>query len=64
MPWCDTCDRLIEDEEVVDGRCPRCESPVGPGERAPIPTRMKLLIAATVLYLVWRTVQLVMWLTH
>jgi leucyl-tRNA synthetase len=64
MPWCDACDRLVEDEDVVDGRCPRCENPVGPGERPPIPMRMKLLIAATVIYLIWRSVQLVMWLSH
>ena len=64
MPWCDTCDRLVEDDEVVDGHCPRCQSDLMPQERGPLPWRFRLMIGATVIYLIWRTYQLISWLTH
>ena len=64
MPWCDTCDRLVDDSEVVEGRCPRCETELGTAERGPLPWRFRLMIGATVIYLVWRTYQLIAWLAH
>ena len=64
MAWCDHCDRLVDDEQLVDGRCPRCGEVLGPQERTPLPWRFRVLIAATVIYLIWRTYQLISWLSH
>jgi uncharacterized paraquat-inducible protein A len=64
MPWCDHCDRLVDEEELVEGRCPRCGAELGPRERTPLPWRFRLLIVATVVYLIWRSYQLVSWLSR
>ena len=64
MPWCDTCDRLVADDELVEGACPTCASPLLDAPRPPISWKFKLLIVATVIYLIWRSVQGVQWLTH
>ena len=64
MPWCDTCDRLVGEDELEAGACPTCETPLVDTERRPISWRFRLLIVATVIYLIWRFVQGVQWLTH
>ncbi len=64
MPWCDTCDRLVGDDELVDGTCPTCSSELAEPERRPVSLRFRLLLVATAIYLVWRCVQGVQWLTH
>ena len=64
MPWCDTCDRLVADEELVDGGCPTRGTELLEPQRQPISWRFRLLIVATVIYLIWRCVQGVQWLTH
>jgi len=64
VPWCDTCDRLVADEELVDGGCPTCGTELLEPQRQPISWRFRLLIVATVIYLIWRCVQGVQWLTH
>jgi uncharacterized paraquat-inducible protein A len=64
VPWCDTCDRLVGDDELVDGACPTCETPLEDVERPPISWKFKLLIVATVIYLIWRAYQGVTWLMH
>jgi uncharacterized paraquat-inducible protein A len=64
VPWCDTCDRLVPDDELVDDACPTCESPLVDAPRPPVTWKFKLLLVATVIYLIWRFVQGVQWLTH
>ena len=66
MPHCDTCDRFYNPNTVrPDGRCPGCEGqlaePLTRFEHEPTPWHFKLLVAATVIYLAWRLVQLVWW---
>ena len=65
MPWCETCDRFYNPNTVrPDGRCPGCEArlaePLTRFEREGAPWHFKLLVAATVAYLGWRFVQLVL----
>jgi uncharacterized paraquat-inducible protein A len=65
VPWCDTCDRLVDDDLVTDtGACPSCGTSIVEPERGPLPWRFRLMIAATVVYLGWRTYQGVEWLLH
>jgi uncharacterized paraquat-inducible protein A len=64
VPWCDTCDRLVEDEDLVDEACPTCGTQLHEPERQPITWRLRLLIVATVIYLIWRLVQGIQWLSH
>jgi uncharacterized paraquat-inducible protein A len=64
VPWCDTCDRIVGDDELVDGACPTCATELTEPVRQPVSLRFKFLVAATVVYLGWRTFQGVQWLTH
>jgi uncharacterized paraquat-inducible protein A len=64
MPWCDTCDRLVDEHEVVDGHCPRCNTDVTSSTRPPLPWRFRLMIGATVVYLGYRTYQVIGWIRH
>ena len=64
MPWCDTCDKLVESDELSEGHCPTCETDLSDKPRGPLPWRFRFMIAATVIYLGWRIVQMVGWLTH
>ncbi len=64
MPWCDVCDRLVDDQEVVDGHCPTCETELGTGQREPLPWKFRFMIIATVIYLVWRIYQVISWLSR
>ncbi len=64
MPWCDSCDRIVADDELVDGDCPRCGLQLEEPSKGPLPWRFRLLIAATVIYLGWRIWQGITWLTH
>jgi rRNA maturation protein Nop10 len=67
VPHCDTCDRFYNPNTLqTDGTCPVCGRQVA--EPAPekltrfetegAPWHFKLLVAATVLYLGWRFIQL------
>jgi hypothetical protein len=64
VPWCDTCDRLVADDELVEGACPTCSTELAEPVRQPVSLRFRLLIVATGIYLIWRCVQGVQWLTH
>jgi uncharacterized paraquat-inducible protein A len=64
VPWCDTCDRLVADDELVEGACPTCSTELAERDRQPVSLRFRLLLVATAIYLVWRCVQGVQWLTH
>jgi uncharacterized paraquat-inducible protein A len=63
LPWCETCQHRLTDDEVgEDGACPSCHEPVE--HRRPVPWHFKLLLAATVIYLGYRTYQGIGWLVH
>jgi len=63
VPWCDECDKLVEDDELTDeGACPECGD-VLTGRR-PIPRAFKFMLAATVIYLGYRTYQGITWIVH
>jgi uncharacterized paraquat-inducible protein A len=64
VPWCDTCDRLVTEDDLVDGACPTCATTLAEPVRHPVTWRFRLLIAATVIYLIWRFVQGIQWLSH
>jgi len=64
VPWCDTCDRLVVDDDVDEGACPTCGTELVEPEPRRVSWKMRLLIVATAVYLVWRCVQGVQWLTH
>jgi uncharacterized paraquat-inducible protein A len=64
VPWCDTCDRLVDQEDLVAEACPTCGSALDEPARQPVTWRLRLLVAATVIYLIWRFVQGVQWLSH
>lgn len=65
MPWCEECDRLVEDIDLTaDGACPRCGTVLHEGPRGPIPWYFKFMGAATVVYLGYRAYQGIAWLTH
>ncbi len=63
MPWCESCERFQDNSEVdKEGHCPKCGSVIAPPKRAP--WHFKLLVVATIIYLTYRLIQLVMWLHH
>ena len=66
MPHCETCDRFYNPNTLNrDGTCPVCGRQVGEAltrfETEGAPWHFKLLVAAMVIYLGWRFVQLVFW---
>ncbi len=71
MPHCDTCDRFYNPNTLTtDGACPVCGRQVGDPvgeeritrfETEGAPWHFKVLVAATVLYLGWRFIQMVFW---
>jgi hypothetical protein len=66
MPWCDACEKYWAPSSMNDdGSCPRCGADLDPPEPAPTggdgdaddekaPWHFKLMVAALVVYLVWR----------
>lgn len=71
MPWCEECSKYLTPNSIRgDGTCPVCGRPVGEVERraaeavaeGSTPWHFKLLIAALVVYLGWRLVQLAGWI--
>jgi hypothetical protein len=63
MPWCDDCDRLVEDEDLTEeGNCPDC-GVVLTGHRH-IPWGFKFMIFASVIYIGYRIYQGISWLAH
>ena len=63
MPWCETCGKRVEEEELSDAvDCPGCGKNLH--ERPPVPWHFKVLIAGTVIYLAYRAYQGVGWLAH
>jgi uncharacterized paraquat-inducible protein A len=64
VPWCDSCDRLVDHEDLVEAACPTCGAKLDEPVRQPVTWRLRLLVVATVIYLIWRFVQGVQWLSH
>jgi DNA-directed RNA polymerase subunit RPC12/RpoP len=63
VPWCDECDKLVEDDELTEeGSCPQCGDLLT--GRRPIPWQFRLMIGATVIYLGYRAYQLVSWIVR
>lgn len=63
MPWCETCDERVEEQEVTaDGTCPECGSEVLAHRKAP--WYFKFMLVATVVYLGYRAFQGVTWVVH
>ncbi len=63
VAWCETCAKFQEDDKIGrDGKCPVCGTPIVKPLKTP--WHFKLLIVATVIYLLYRFVQLIMWLSH
>ncbi len=61
MPWCDVCEHMVEDDQLIEGECPECGEQL---VRRKIPWHFKLMIAATAVYLGWRCYQGIGWLVH
>jgi uncharacterized paraquat-inducible protein A len=65
VPWCDDCDRLVDDEDLTEeGTCPVCDTQLVEPERRNIPWTFQLMIVATVIYLGWRSYQGITWVVH
>jgi hypothetical protein len=64
VAWCDECDRLVEDDELVDGECPQCGTALGPTPPRHIPWYFRAMVVAFVIYLGYRTYQGVTWVVH
>jgi hypothetical protein len=75
--WCDHCSRLIHADAVIfdeDGRehCPRCSEILGEDARddadedgpPKAPWHFKVLLIATVIYLIYRLIWFIFWLSH
>ena len=73
MAWCEQCDRYLTPTSLSDqGHCPFCDGQVVPGEGdQPLPSgeparkapwHFKMIVLLTAAYLLWRLVQLIMWL--
>jgi hypothetical protein len=65
MPWCEECAKYMAPSAMNDdGTCPTCGNPVEEPtppedeEDEGAPWHFKLLVAALVVYLTWRIVQL------
>ncbi len=65
MPWCEECDRLVEDDELdEEGSCPTCGTVLTEQEHRPVPWYFKAMIVASVVYLGYRAYQGVTWIVH
>lgn len=68
VPWCETCDRFYNPNNVApDGTCVKCgrliaDQPDPESEDSKVPWHFWILVAALVLYLGWRLVELVIYL--
>lgn len=57
--WCEHCDRPVEGDT-----CEVCGESVVAAAPEPMPWLWRFFIVATVIYLIWRIYQLIMWLSH
>jgi uncharacterized paraquat-inducible protein A len=63
VPWCEQCDQRLEHEELTEeGACPTCGRE--PLEHRKTPWYFKFMLAASVIYLLYRAFQGVTWVVH
>jgi hypothetical protein len=70
MPWCDECSEYYAPAVLADGACPTCGGPVEDGhahESQPMvgksaPWHFWLVVVLLAAYLLWRLVDLVIWI--
>ena len=65
MPWCEDCSRYWTQPSLAPGGvCPTCGRQIADARAAEprAPWHFKLMVAAVVIYLAWRAIQLVGWL--
>lgn len=63
MPWCEQCSQFQDAEALTpEGRCPACDSLLVPKRRSP--WHFRLLVAGTSIYLTYRLVQGILWVSH
>lgn len=67
MPWCEACSRFFTPPSMnADGSCPSCGrvlvDPTAEVAAPKAPWHFKLLVAAVVVYLAWRLIQMVGWI--
>jgi hypothetical protein len=65
MPWCEPCGRFFNPNTLQeDGSCPTCGTELAKPKAPPkVPWHFWVLVLGIVVYLGWRTVQGVMWVT-
>jgi hypothetical protein len=63
VPWCESC-QLFRDSEVLSpkGECPGCGQVIEKPKK--IAWHFKLVAVATIIYLVYRFVQIGLWIAH
>ena len=67
MPWCETCDRFYNPNNVApDGTCVACghfiaEEDADDDATGKVPWHFWVLVAALCAYLGWRLIQVIMW---
>ena len=62
MPWCESCSKFWNPNSMnADGSCPTCSTVIAPPQKAP--WHFKLLVVALALYLLYRLVQGVLWVS-
>ncbi len=69
MPYCEPCDQYHTPSALEsDGACPNCgtglASPADADNTERAPWHFKLLVGGVVVYLGWRTVQMLGWLVN
>lgn len=57
--WCENCDRPEE-----GSFCEVCGNEVTETIPGPVPWRWRLFIVASIIYLGWRTYQIISWIVH
>lgn len=63
MAWCEDCSQFHDASSIgPGGQCPGCGKVIT--RSAGMPWHFKLLVLATVVYLVFRLVQGILWATH
>jgi DNA-directed RNA polymerase subunit RPC12/RpoP len=63
MPWCEQCDRRVEDEELnAERACPTCGNVALDHRRSP--WYFKFMLVASVIYLGYRAFQGIAWMVH
>lgn len=65
MPWCEPCSRYLAVSTLEeDGTCPECGNVLAePESKHKVPWHFWVMVAAVALYLGWRLVQGILWVS-